>query len=407
MGIWKLQQLLHASESAFGDGFFAAGTPTWDRGVPINGSVEFSPTHDRIDDATAQSRLDEMFPGHIGPKGGTLKFTQYLNGHSTAPTGSVTVTTQYRLLQRGVGGSFVAPVGTTIASASAADTFTQTSTTGWANFTPGRVGSKGDARGDGQGFMSQGGSNSYIQLPATPNIGDVVYGGNLFYLDATSSINTERFMVMHPDTGNQYALLGCAMDSVEFNLPIGENSLPTVTSTYRVASWRRIARTYPDALVATEQACSAIAGGSVCFIDVGSSGRSEKKVASLTIRINLGLEPINGSQATFDPYQDIAGWARTRMDVDGEFAVPWETTWETWWDTTPPPSLVHKRMLATLNTNAGTAITISVPKMFPKGRRPNYPENVRDQTYVRMGFGARYTAAGSSPADSPIQIMMG
>lgn len=390
MGVHKLHQLLVADEASFAEG---GATPTtaaalsFTGNIPLYGAPTFTPTHMRDPDGSSQPRLAVEAPGHPGARSGRLSFKTYWIGHLSSPTGALTQTWQQKLLADGLGGGKTDAAGTTLSAASSASSFTATAIGNWAAGYIGRVGAKGDTKGDAQPFVVGAVAGSVITalnaLPATPANTDVLYGAQLAYHVEGATLTTKRFCLLFPDTGNQMHFFGCQLASIEFDAPVGGK--PTITWTYEVAYHQRATRSFPDATTLGVADCATFGGGSIFINDVGTTTRATLTAQAIGLTMDLGLSPIEGPGGAGD-YQYIVGWTRTNAKASIMASIPWVSTYETWWDTANQ-SLVYKHILAALNVGNGRSIGFYAPRCFPMGQRPNATKNINDQTYVDVAFG--------------------
>jgi hypothetical protein len=400
--IFKVQEVLHFRETTFAE-YAETGTPTWTRALVYNNAT-VSLEQERLEDGSALPRLSDKLPGHPGPRRCSLRLEMYLEGLGTSGAGSITQTAQNILLAGAFGGTKNDAAGTTVSSASSASAFDLTSETNWAAGTIGRMGSKGDGRGDGQAFAWNGTNGTYTALPAQPNNGDVAYGTQHLWMDdSIANPVSERFLVMHSTTGAQFLLVGCAISSVEFSWPIGE--IPKVTIEWRGVHWRTVARTFPDSLVPTTHNCAPVAGGSLFVQDVGTTTRNIEVAAEVNLTLDLGLEPVEGG-APAGTFQTATQWARTRRDCMIEIKIPWEDTYQTWWDSINS-GLVYKHLLWTATATNTVATGFYARNCFPAGNRPSQVINVRDQNYVSVSLRPRKFAQADTIDASPIVVFSG
>lgn len=381
MGVFSLRQVLVNSESSFGEFISAPGSATFDTNIPIT-EAEFTAGQTRVDDAAFQSRLAVKRAGHKGHRSGTLRIKARVPGHNTAPTGALTTTWLHTLLGDALGGKLSNAAGTTLSAASSASSFTLTTSTNWGDGYIGRVGSKGDGRGDGQPFVASGVAADVVTaltaLPATPNSSDVVYGCLLAFLTEGASLVTKRFAVMHSTTGAQFVLQGCQLAS--FDIEYDFEGMPMIELVYSVAYWETSAISFPNSTALSASNSAPNAGGSLFLQAVGTATRSVLPVATMKLSVELGLEPQIGPGGSAH-YQNVCGWVRTAFDVKVTIGVPWTADWQTFWDT-ENASLTNKHLLFAANAGHGRVSGFYCPSMFPCGERPSVPVNVKEQDYV-------------------------
>jgi hypothetical protein len=400
--VFKTRQLLHFRETTFAE-YAESSTPTWTRALPFN-EATVTLEQGRIPDAGAIGFLSDALPGHHGPRRCTLRVTQYLEGLGAPGIGSITQTAQNILLEGAFGATKTNASGTQVATSSSASAFTLSSSTNWDDGTIGRMGDKTDTRGNGQAFVFNGSTGSYVALPGTPSVADIVYGTEMLWMDdSVANPVSERFLVMHSTTGAQFLLVGCALSSVEFQWKHGE--IPTVTMEWRGVHWRTVARTYPDALVASNHNCAPVTGGSLFINNAGTATRAIASASEVNLSIDLGLEPVLGGAPT-GTFQDTTQWARTRRDTTVEIKIPWATTYQTWFDTTNT-SLTFKHLLWTANATGGVANGFYAPYLFPDGNRPSTVIDVNGQNYVSVMMRAGKNAQANTIKASPLVIFQG
>lgn len=387
------KEVRFAAESSFCENINSVGSNAYGTRIPVQ-SASFTPTQPRIADNAAQSRNNVYRPGLKGTRSaGTFEFTVYACGHLTAPTGALTETWLYTLLSKGLGGGNSADSGTTVASATDANTWVSTANP--ADFLPGsvlRVGASGDARGNGQAAVvdtiaTSTTINTLQNLDATPNASDVLYATLQAYptdgfTDLGGSTRTVRFIYAHPDTGLQYHLLGCQLAGLSVGVSVG--GIPTITLRYAVAFWDRAANT--DVVAMADDLAAPVAGADLFFQTVGTATRATLSAQSISIGVELGLIPhetVGGDH----PLQTITGWTRTMCTVDVSIRLhEWASTYETLWDL-DGSSATHKHALFQSTTTAGRVFGFYLPDLFASGARPA-PEDVNGLTGVSFSMKA-------------------
>jgi hypothetical protein len=389
MGVYKLQQLLVGDEASFAEFAMAPASATFDACLPTIGGATLELMQDREPDGSAQARLSVEARGHKGPRTARLRFKTYWVGHLTAPTGALVESWQQRLLGDGLGGNGLSSSGDTIASAASASVVTLTDASDWAAGMVGRVGAKGDGRGDGQAFVVGSKAThtltNLVALPGTPNAADVVYAAALAYHVEGATLQTKRFCCLHADTGAQIFLFGAQLAGVEFDIPT-TGGKPTIEFTYEAAYWERAAKTFPDSTALGVADCAPVGGGSVFINALGTATRELITPESISLSLDMQLSPIIGPGGA-GLYQQIVGWTRTAMKAVCTMSIPWTAAYETWWDA-ENHLMTNKHILATLNVVNGRSIGFYLPNVFPAGSRPTLPRNVNEQTYVDVTFSA-------------------
>lgn len=383
--VFALRQVLVADETTFCEFLASLGSVTWEKNIPTL-EATFEPLHDREEDGSAQARLAVQAPGHKGARRGRLRFKTYWMGHITDQTGALTETWQQQLLADGLGGNQISSVGGTLSGVPTVNSLPF----GAGSFSRGgivRVGSKGDAGGDGQAAVI-GAQNTtplllLTNLPAAPAAGAALRACSVAHHSEGATLGTKRFGMLHATSGAQFFGFGAQLSKARFGSPVGGKG--TIDWEYEIAYFERSTLSFPNALALQSHDCAPVSGGSAFVQDFGTATRATKTVTDVEIELDLGLEPTPGV-AGAGMYQWITGWTRTRARAALKFNALWDTSWETWWDT-ENPVLVYKHMLLTLHTGHGRSFGAYASRIFPMGRRPSMPVNVNDQVYVPVMAG--------------------
>lgn len=412
--VHKLVELQYAPESTFAENSESPTSNTWTVRFPCQ-SYTLTTTQERIREGGVLPRMNDESISHLGPREAMLEFTTWWPGHLTTAAGALTETWVQDLLSDGLGGGNTAAVGTTVSSATTGASVTFTATTGWAAGGIGRMGVKGDARGDGQAFVVNSVASPVTFLTAvgaTPSNGDVIYATQVAYHDESTAytLATKRFLVGYassPTTGAQYHLMGGQLAGLRFVLPVGQNALPTVTFTYRFAYWQRFAVTIPSSsLTLKDNFCAPIAGGSLFVQDVGTTTRNVVQASSADLTVDVGLEPIYGPGGA-GTYSQIVGWTRTGCKPSLNLTVPYETSWETWFDTAND-SFTYKQFLFTGNAINGRSVGFYMPRVMPVGNRPSQVIESNGQCYLPLSLvGRESTVTTTELTRSAVRFFMG
>jgi hypothetical protein len=373
MGVYSLQELLWNDESSFAEYASSPGSATYTNRMAAT-NISLSVEQAREGDASIQSRQNESRPGYLMPRQATLEFTSYLYGHNTAPTGAAAATQLYTLLKDGLGGGSTSADGGTVDSATAGGATITSASTTWLRGAIYRVGTAAETRGAGQAAVvaSVAGDVATMLnlLPGTPNASDQIYGGLQVYPAETAG-TTKRFMVGWTETGAQYHLFGCQLESLSFNLPIG--GIPTVTLRYRGAYWDRSTVTVPTSNTLETCNVAPIAGGSVFLNSVGTATRAVVSPSSMSLSLDMGLAAKEGPAASQAAYQTINGYERTRCRASFSYTVPWASD-PIGYDTDGSDT-THKHVLVNLNPSAGRAVAIYMPRCYPTSPKPVVTES--------------------------------
>jgi hypothetical protein len=285
-------------------------------------------------------------------------------------------------------GAAVAASGTTVASATDADTFV---TAASGTFTPGGVcfvGAHGDARGGGQAAAIASHSGTAMQLltalPATPANADVVYSAeNIYPTEApTATITSTRWRLM---TANQQAEChGCVPTSIEWQLERGQPA--AVVITYSVAWWIDVSNTFPATATPNDFVPAPVAVGSFFYQTFGTATRATVTVRRVSITHQLGMSLLPGTDG-IDQYQHIQAAVR-QPDT---FGIEWvedaptasaSPTRPGEWDS----DTVYKHVLWSFNSAAsGQRLALYLRKFYLDQRRPVQSDVDGVNSYVVTG----------------------
>lgn len=410
--VYRLQELHVNNEAAFAENAETPASNTFDTYLPAL-SCTLTVDQERIRDMGYRSRMNEENLSNLGIRVAAIEFEQHLCGHFTTTAGALTPTQQWTLLKDGLGGGSSAMNGTTISAATTGASYTFTSSVGLAAGMLGRIGSKAEARGNGQLFVANsvaGPVTSLISLPGTPSNGDVVYAMLQAYHDESvaSTLTTKRFegcWSSSPTTGLQFQILGCQLAGVKMTFP-QDGTMPRITFRYLGAYWQRYASTVPSALTMGNHYTGPVAAGSMFVQAVGTSTRNTETPASIELDLDLGLEPIIGPGGN-GTYQTIVGWQRTGCKPTLTLQIPWEDSYETWFDTNNS-SIVAKHIGFNTNASDGRCFAFYMPNAIPVGNKPSKPIEVNGQAYVPVTFlGRDGTTTTSELTRSAIRFGIG
>lgn len=395
MAVYRLRELQYASEVAFASNATNPSTNTWDQRIPAENIVLTLPD-ERIQDVASQNRQNAVGLSHRGAQTGqaTLEFTTNLIGHMSDPTsGALTERWMTTLLGYAVAGKRVAGSGSLISgTSSTANTLILSDVSGWVAGDAIAIGSKGDGRGDGQVLIASGvtgGASGSIDLltaaPAAPTTnGDNAARLQLIYPDETGTFTTTRWMAMHSGTGNQFHMMGCQLSGIRFSWPLDGQGLAKATWTYRCAILDQVATTFPSSTSLQDNFGHAPGGGSFYLQAFATKTRATKTPAFIDLEIDLGLESTLGPGGNHQS-QVVTAWQRTAMNARLTFTIPWETAQQTKW-TTANSSYTFDHALFNSSPVGGYRTGFYCPRIFLVGQRPIVPENVNEQTYVRIPF---------------------
>lgn len=389
---FKIQELQYATEASFLEYATVPASLTYSTRIPVISIDSGRPEQDRQGDQALQSRQNESAPGYLLPRaGGAFEFTVPWSGHVTTTVAGLTEHWLQDLLSDGLGGGITAGVGGTIASATDADTFV----TAGCTLTAGqiiRVGARGDARGDGQAGVVDTWAAQATQLltalPAAPASPDVVYATQLAYpAEALAAGTSKRFFHGFGKATQQYHYLGCHLDGITFNIPIG--GLPTLKLRYRYAYWVRATVAVPTAVAMGSCKAVPIAGGSVMVQTVGTTTRALVNPAEIQLTLDLGLAAQEGPASGQPDYGHINGWQRTHCVPTLSMLIPHPgaTTYDALYDA-DGSSTTHQHILATLSCQDGAALGFYMPRAYLVGPRPTHEEH-NGLIYTRLTWRGR------------------
>lgn len=395
MARYALRELLVASEVSFASNANDPSTNTWDQRLPAENIILTLP-HVRIEDVAHQSRQNVSGLSHKGAQDGsaTLTFTTNLIGNNGTDPGSSTVTESFQttLLGYAMGGKRVAGSGSTISgTSSTASSIYVASAAGWVAGDMAAIGAKGDGRGDGQVVVvsavtaGSGLLDLLTNAPAAPTTaGETVSRLALIYPDETATLTTVRFAGMFEDTGAQFHMMGCQLQSVQFVTPLDGSGLGKINWTYRVAVWRNQATTFPGSLSMESNNGFAAGGGRFFLQDFGTKTHATEQPAVFEFTIDRGLEPQFGPGGLVSD-QVVRAWTRMMDKPRARFVIPWENTYSTWWATNNA-SFTYKHLLMSLGCVGGYQVAVYLPRIQPVGDRPIVPDDQNGQCYVNINI---------------------
>jgi hypothetical protein len=303
------------AEAAWGEDVTTFAT---DR-VAVIGAVDASGlTHDKLAPDRVVQYLNDGTSYINGVMGGSFKTKVYLTGHGSTMVGSPTIGAHENFLALvfGSAAALSATASTTLTGGTAA----VPTTTASATFSAGglcRIGTLGDAKGDGQFYAVTTHLTTSLTLRgamrAAPVATNVLYPVVQIFgpeSPTATAVTGTRFLLQ---TANlQYECHGCFPMSVAIaGLNAGE--VPTAEITWGVSWWRYSTATFPSAVTSTAVAFNpgAVAAGSLNVQDVGTTTRNERLLCrSVSLEYTLGIEVLKGPGG-INQYQAIIGARRT------------------------------------------------------------------------------------------------
>ena len=400
--VFRLRELIYNDEASFLENANSFGSNTYasTNRIPfIEASVSLS--QERMSDQTVQERKNASRAGYLGLRSGTLEFTTYVPGVDGG-AGAPTATWFHTLLGDGLGGKLSADDGGTVSSSTDADTFVVTGVTAITAGSIIFVGTKGDTNGDGQPGAVSTHSGGNVQLltalPDTPGNTDIVRTALHQYPTNTNPTVTKRFLMMHATSGASYQMLGCQLDSISFDIPVGDGGPIKATLRYQCALWDQAAASSPSALPSgfTMPACdtAVIAGGSLFKNTVGTATRATVQASSVNLSLAMGLIAERGPSAAQHPYTNICGWVSTGCIPTLTYTQPWSSTEKADFDL-DGSSTVHKHFLFNATSTVGRRFAFYIRKAYPVGSRPTVTDmnGLLHQTVTYQGTDSDVTTS--------------
>jgi hypothetical protein len=365
----QLGALLFADEATFG----ASGA--FDERLPIIAQVDVSGLSQEMVpiDPVKQYQNDGDLMMR-GTQSGSFTVELYLCGHGSATTGAISATATENFLARVFGNANHTNDGGTVNTPTDADTFSATGAT-IANGSVIRMGTLGDARGDGQFQAVSNGSTvqTLTALGATPNASDVIYTPVQIFpseIPTGSAITSQRFEIL---TGNQqYRCYGCFPTGVSISgLNAGE--IPRISVTMSVSRWETNSGTFPTATAVDAFVPSPVAAGSFFFQTFGTTTRQTYSIREFNLNIDFATTEIRGPGAS-SAHQVIVGAKRTKCQASFDFVIDAETagttTFETLWNTAENSATFKHALYSCSVGRDGASLGFYFPKIQLVGARP-------------------------------------
>lgn len=273
-------------------------------------------------------------------KGGSFKIRLPMAGHGSSTAGAGLAVTAVETLLGHVFGvaELSAAGGTTVTSATDADTFAVAASGTFDSKGFAFLGAKGDGRGDGQPVAIDSHSTNTIQLltaaPAAPTNGDVFAAATQIYADESpdATFTSLRFRI---SSANQcYDCIGCVPTAVEYETAIGRPL--TITITFDVAWWKESTPTFPSTDSFEEPVPAPFAGGSLFFQVYGTATRATYTIRELSLSHAFGVA-LQDSPLGSRGDQVRTGAVRAPETFQASFVLDAQTqsaspTWPANWD---------------------------------------------------------------------------
>lgn len=324
-----------------------------------------------------------------GPMNASFRTKVYLNGHGSTMVGSPTIGAHENFLALVMGSA--AALSATASTTCTGGTAAVPTTTASGTFSAGglcRIGSLGDAKGDGQFYAITTHVTTSLTLrgaaraaPANTNV--LLPVVQIFGPEAPTStaITGTRFLLQ---TANLcIEAHGCFPQSIAIT-GLNPGEVPMAEITWGVSWWRYSTATFPST---TSSAAIAFNPAPVCAgsWNVNTSGtttRSERSYRSLTLNITLGVEPVMGPGGV-NQYQKIIGARRVPDMIEVEWSEDADAA-----TTTPvlPGLLTAGAFLhgeLTLSTADGSAVGFAFPRMCVTNMPTQSAVNNRNAITIR------------------------
>jgi hypothetical protein len=339
----------------------------------------------------------------LGPYGGQFPVDVYLAGHGSTCATTITATAVPTLLGRLLGTSTTDQVGTTVASATDADTFANTAGT----FKDGcltRVGAIDDARGNGQWVAIDTETALAVELltatDATVQAADVVYAAEQVHCnEGTTAPDVSPSLRFNLQSANQRLnAWGCFLGAAPTFSGFNAGEIPRVSLPIAVSQWGfESASTYPTTTSVDDFVPAVVAAGSMFVQTHGTTTRALQTVRNVEFSIDYQVQPLFGPGS--DNAQSVIIGARRlkcqpmiSFDVDAEAAGT--QTWSDNWASTASTAYWH--ILYSMSCTNGSAMGLYLPRCKLVDQRPTQT-SVDGLNRVRVSFvGLSDVSAGTT-----------
>ena len=359
----NLQRLAVTEEATGSFAIDVTASATY-RDVPIQeGSLQVTLNKPALDPNTVQQNIDALAQHVYGPRSATMSFTCVLGATGVAagdgdspPNFAAAALTQ--ILRTTFGGAFSAGAGTDVSSVTDANKFDATSLTA---FDDGGVIGWPDSAGQIHAHEIQAVAadiTTKIDLPATPDVADVLYAGMTIY-PTNDPDKSLQFILEGAEADDRWLLMGGQLSSAPaISRTLGE--LPTITFNFTFADW------------ALEPSAAITAAAYGTFSPTHVHGYFRAKAASITLSARALLCPATVeyslSSPVFGPVMCGSGvntikrWRRVRAVpfVEVSITVPYED--QTWFTARDNRTIYH--LEDQMGTTAGGIVLITVPAAY-------------------------------------------
>jgi len=204
----------------------------------VEGSIENSLNAPELDPETSQQHIDEQPEFVFGPRDGTLAFSMNLAPTGTAAgVGTTAVQGPLGEILAAVLGGETLSTGVTASSTSLGRTTFDATVTGNSIYPGGCVGVSIGSGYHLREIESVTGTKVTLkqQLPSAMTTGKTAHGCATYYLDQDPDTSLQ-FILEGEEAQDRFVLLGCQLESLSMETPIGE--LPRVTFSFQAADWK-------------------------------------------------------------------------------------------------------------------------------------------------------------------------
>lgn len=310
----------------------------------------------------------------IGPQSGTFVTRHYLTGHGSTTSGATALTAFETFLGNVIGNATLSAAGGTTASGGTASALTTAASGTFAAGSLCRVGTLGDARGNGQaaaiGTHVATTLTLLTALDAAPSGTDVVYSGaNLYPSENPTSTTVTSYRMRVLTANDKYELHGCVPQSYAFS-GMNTGDAPMIEITWAVAWWKRVTTgTFPSTLTTDTNLPAPVAAGSFFWQTAGTATRNKLTIRNFTFETTIGMELQNGPGGA-NQYQTLVSARRTKDVYKLTFTVDAESnTAAPALDTAFLATTLH-HALYTLSVVDGTSVALYFPKVEIAEARP-------------------------------------
>lgn len=351
---------------------WAEDTNTFATRLPILGAVDTSGLKwGKIPAGRTVQLMHEETTPLIGPQGGEISFDLMLPGHGSSMAGAgLALTALETFLGYVFGNSALsAAAGTTVSSATDADTWVTAASGTFSPKSIAFVGTLGDGRGNGQATLISTHSGTTMQtlteLDAAPASPDVVTSAALIYPQQTAAtIRSLRFEWL---TANQcYQMHGCYPMRWAFRGLFRGH--PVISLTFGVSRWKPSAGTFPTVTSQDVHNSAPTAAGSWHFQVYGTDTRQKYSLRDFNLTWNAAVQAQSGPGGVTAYQEIITAYRRHEPGaIMIEFVVDAETVTATptWYDRWRNESTVDYQAILSLNGAAsGQRVAIAFPHLY-------------------------------------------